>query len=871
MKKGLVCLFVIVLTLLSFTPYECCAAQEKNLELQDRAVFKEVLGNGLTLLIKESPQDNLVSIRVIVDAGPKTEDEYTASGISHLVEHMVFKGTALRKAGTIEKEVKSYGGFINGSVNQDTTEYHITVPPEYLDKAINLLKDMLMNASFERDEFAKEKEVILKEIRMNNDDPERALMKLLNENSYLVHPYKYPPIGYEDRFKAISRDDAVEYYNRMYVPNRMVMAIVGAVDPKDCITKVEKEFSNFRKPDYVARGIHRDEPPQMAKRSFEEERDISLSYIAMGFHSTSILNNDLFAMDVLSMILGRGDNSRLNKKLFKEAKLVHAVSCWNYTPGDPGLFVIRAILDKQNIDNAESAIIEELENIKRGRIDDKEIADAKQMVLSDFIFSRQTVDGESGDLASSQMLTGSHDFFIRYVKGVQAVTKDDIRRVSIRYLDPYNLTAIRLIPIEKKSVAPAKKNAVATLKNRAKKDTLPNGMRIIIRENKKIPVISITLAMSGGLGVENKNNNGISNLTARMLLNGTAIRKESEIKGSVESRGGNITAFSGLNGFGITVSILAPDLDQTLDLLKDIFTNSDFPQNELDREKSLMAALIKGEDDDIFAAGFNQIRELLYGDRQYGMRILGTPSSLEEITRQDIVNFYKTYCVPNNAVISVSGDVDMDAVMKKIKLSFVETSSKNLPEMPNTMKNLRTINARSAAMAKEESLLLLGFQTANILDPDRYAVDVLSSVMSGQSGRLFSVLRDKMSLAYTLGCVQQRGTYSGYLLFYVATTKDKLAKSKAALIEEMKKICSRPIDSAELELAKREITGENRIEMQTNEFCALRSALDELYGLGYDNIDNYEKEIVKVTTADVQKAADRYLDLDAYAELEIAP
>jgi len=166
---------------------------------------------------------------------------------------------------------------------------------------------------------------------------------------------------------------------------------------------------------------------------------------------------------------------------------------------------------------------------------------------------------------------------------------------------------------------------------------------------------------------------------------------------------------------------------------------------------------------------------------------------------------------------------------------------------------------------------LAGFETVDLKSPDRYALDVLGSILSGQSGRLFDTLRGKQSLAYTLGCVQRLGLDTGFLVLYVATTKDKIAQSKRALLNQIKDIKQRMVDDAELISAERELCTNYQLGTQTNMFFSSTTALDELYGRGYDNLYRYEGEINKVTKDDVKRVADKYLNLNAYAEVVVAP
>ena len=843
----------------------------KNIELPKEAVSKKILENGLTVLTKESQPKGLVTIDIKIKAGSSLEGEYLGSGISHLVEHMLFKGTKTRKPGDIEKEVKSYGGVINGSVSQDLTDYYLTVPSKYLKEALGILKDMMLNAVFDPSELENEKGVILKEIRMHDDEPQSRLLRLLNETAYLQHPYKYPPIGYEIRFKQLTRPDAVKDYNMMYVPNRMVIAIVGGIDKADVISEVENEFKDFRRPDYSDIGPLPTEPPQIEKRQLDEEGHATLGYLGMAFHSTSLLNEDLFAMDVLAMILGRGDNSRLNKELLKIKKVVYSVSCWNYTPRDPGVFIINAVLDKNNLDEAETLIMEEIKKLKDGAVGDEELEAARRMVLSDFIFSLQTIGEQAGELSSNYIMTGSYDFFRRYVGGIQAVSKNDVKSVAERYLSSDNLTIVRLLPQILKP-AESRPAAPSMPKEVIKKESLPNGLRLLVREDKKTPTVAITVAMLGGLMVEEPVDNGISHLTAEMLLKGTTKRDESKIAGAIEALGGAISAFSAFNSFGLNIELLSADAVTGAEMLRDVLGDSVFPAEELDKEKTLTLAMIKEEDDDMFQRGVNALRKEMFGDSPYGLRALGKEGTVKALKRDDLVNFYNTYVVPNNMVISVSGDVDAGSFMNILREAFKDLKTKKaLPVISAKRTKIESVKTKYLEMDKEQSLLLAGFETVDLKSPDRYALDVLGSILSGQSGRLFDTLRGKQSLAYTLGCVQRLGLDTGFLVLYVATTKDKIAQSKRALLNQIKDIKQRMVEDAELISAERELCTNYQLGTQTNMFFSSTTALDELYGRGYDNLYRYEGEINKVTKDDVKRVADKYLNLNAYAEVVVAP
>ena len=838
--------------------------------IADEAVYRKTLENGLIILAKESPPRDIVSINIMIKAGPSSEEEYTASGISHLVEHLLFKGTTLRKAGDIEKEIRSYGGIINGAVSHDTTTYDVTVPVKYYTQTLSVLKDMLANSVFDKMELEKERDVILKEIKLNEDDTEKKLTAKLFENAYMRHPYRYPPIGYEKILKSLTRDDVVKYYNSRYVPNNMVITVVGGINAKDAALGIENEFGRFREPSYRPVNRGEKEPPQTGKRVVEEEAPIALSYLALGFHSVGMLNKDLFALDVLSMILGRGNNSRLNKLLLKDNREVHSVSAWNYTPMDPGLFVITALLDKDNIPAAKKDILDEIEKVKSGDVSDSELENSKRMVIGDRILSHETIESQAEDLSEGETMTGNSNFYERYVEGVNKVSKYDIRRVASQYLNEDNLTEVSLVPRGSETL-PSVSVPRALMEEKFEKRTLANGLILLMSVDAKIPAVSITVAFSGGLITEDKGNNGISSLMAKMLLDGTKDRKEPEIVGAIENRGGRISSFSGFNSFGLDLTVLKEDALPALELIKDITTKSVFAQDELTKEKILSAAAIKDDDDDIFERATLALRKMLFKKHPYSMRDIGEEESIKAISRDDLISLYQSRCIPNNTVIAISGDIDKEKVFKKVEELFKDVQRRDMPRPVKSVPETGPPGSQTIKMDREEALLMLGFRTVAMNNPDRYPLNVLNGLLSGMSGRLFIALREKSGLAYTMGSVQKLGIDTGFILFYAATTMDKLDEAKKLLFNEIAAIRQGLITDDELAAAKKEMISSQKISMETNASNAFRAALDELYGLGYDNLYKFENETNKVTKYDIIRMANKYLNMDSCAEIVIQP
>jgi len=442
------------------------------------------------------------------------------------------------------------------------------------------------------------------------------------------------------------------------------------------------------------------------------------------------------------------------------------------------------------------------------------------------------------------------------------VTINDIREAAKIYLTRENLTIVKLMPNAPKET---KTEEESLPKNGliSKKAVLANGLRVIAIEDKKLPLTSIGAVCLGGVRFEDKEKNGISNLTANVLIKGTSSLDESKISGLIESLGGSLSAFSGNNSFGVTLRLLSKDLDTGLGLLHDIINNPSFDAKILDREKNLVLAEIKSQDEDIFQKGMNKFKKTLFKDLPYGLRPLGEEAPLNKLTREDLLSFYKSCKDTQNMTLAVVGDIDPDAVIKKCESLFsdIAPDGHRKPDLPNMIASEGPREYRDS-IDKEQSIVIIGFPGAQIDNKDRYALDVISSILSGSDGRLFSNLRSKLGISYAQGAISVPGLEPGYFATYIATTKDNIDTAKNGMIEEIGRIKNEYVSDEELESVKRALINIKRSNLQSISDIMLEVSLDELYGLGYDNYSIYEENINGITTEDIKTAANKYFDMN---------
>ncbi|MDD5424326.1 MAG: pitrilysin family protein [Candidatus Omnitrophica bacterium] len=834
-------------------------------------VSKATLDNGLTAIVKSSHKIPMVAVRLVVKTGSASEGKFAGSGISHFVEHMLFKGNANLPAGEIEKRIKSYGGYINAATSHDTTEVYLTVEAKHLEKALSLLSDLAFNPAFNEAEFQKEKDVILNEIRMGRDDPSREASMLLWGTAYSSHPYKYPVIGYEDLFRQIRRNDLEEYHSGEYVPNNCVLSVVGDLDAEASLKYIRETLGKIpRKTDPPA--VKAAEPLQMSTRSAEvRKQGLKLSRVIIAFHTTSLADKDLYPLDLLAAALGQGESSRLYVSIVKEKKLAYSVSAFNYTPCDPGLFIVSMVLEEKNAGRAVEAVLSEISKTKRGLLRGSELSKVKRSVISGYIFGKESIEAQADDFVSGYATTGDYNYSQRYINGLGRVSARDVVKAARVYLNEDNMTVVKLLPELPPEAAKECPPADAVKRIDIRSHALRNGATLLVSEDRSLPVVSICVAFKGGVRAEDEGNNGITKLMSVMMLKGTRMRSADRIAEETESRGIELSDFSGKNSFGISAKCLKGDLKYTLSLVRDILANPRFPEKELAIAKELQLAAIKAQEDDIFASASKELIRTIYRSHPYGMPDLGTPASVSAVTRRDLSEFYRYYAVPENMVVSVFGDVDA-SMLKRLISVFGGLPKERFRGISVTYEQ-EQLAARSSVknMPKEQSVLMLGYPGVDVKDDDKYLLDVINSILSREGGRLYRDIRGKLGLSYMLGSFSVFGIDPGYNAFYVATTAKNMNEAKNIILGNLKSLKSEGPTQEEMELAKRDLIGAYYRGLEVNSGIAFKVCLDELYGLGSDELFRYPEMINAVTANDIMGAVKRHFPESKMNEVMVTP
>ncbi|MBN1901791.1 insulinase family protein [Candidatus Sumerlaeota bacterium] len=395
-----------------------------------------VLKNKMPVLIMEEPDSRVVTLDVWVNTGSVNESP-GINGVSHFLEHMLFKGTKTRGVGEIDAEIEALGGIWNAGTSLEFTHYYLTLAAPFVEKGVDTLSDVIANAALDPVEMEKERQVILEEYHRQQDDPSHFLFTEAMRLSFEKSPYKRPVLGVPKTIDSISRENLFQYYESRYAPENMVLVIAGAVKAVDILPRLEENFGALERP-FDPNGFTTD---TVTLRRFgvrrEFKKPVQESYILFTFPAPDLSHPDeVYAADLLSYILGEGRSSRLCHNVKEDKKLVSMIASEYPTHRKDGVFSIFATFDYSRKDDLIQAISEELEQIRDKKVKTPELEKAKRMITNQLLFSQETSNGRTSEMGFYYTLTGDTRFAESYIDNIRKVAPGKIRDIALKYIDP---------------------------------------------------------------------------------------------------------------------------------------------------------------------------------------------------------------------------------------------------------------------------------------------------------------------------------------------------------------------------------------------------------------------------------------------------
>jgi zinc protease len=485
-----------------------------------------------------------------------------------------------------------------------------------------------------------------------------------------------------------------------------------------------------------------------------------------------------------------------------------------------------------------------------------EIEKARRMTLGDQFGCLTTMRGQASDLGSNWMTARNLDFTREYVGAISRVTTEQVQRVAQSYLVDQALSVTSLNPPE--SLAATTGPSVIRRRAEIQKFVLENGLTLLVKEDRRVPLVAFQATLRGGLLSESGSNNGVSQLMSRTLVKGTGRRDAAGISQVLEEAGGSIGASSAGSSFALAAEVLRPDLDLGLDVFSDVLLGATFPAEEVELERDAQIAAIKGEEDQLVTVAFKELRKQLFGTHPFAMMANGSEESVAELDRDEVVNFYREHVVSGNAVVAVFGDVDVDEIRGKTEAALAGMASGGRRESPEVGGGLTESISTDVDSEKRQAVLAVAYPSCDLMSEDRLPLDLIDEACSDMASRLFIRIREELGLAYYVGSTQILGMAPGAFGFYLGTSPEQLEKAQGELLGEIDHLGREGLDEDELERAKKTWIGKQIIQNQSSGALARMASIDELYGLGYRHHEEVVDQVRGITRAQILDVAQRY-------------
>ncbi|MDD4269337.1 MAG: pitrilysin family protein [Thermoguttaceae bacterium] len=845
-------------------PTETAAIAYESIRQLPKSTTLATLSNGLVVIVAENHLAPVATVRCYVkNTGSAFEGRHLGAGISHVLEHVVAGGTTTRRSEEeIQQIIARFGGATNAFTSSSMTAYYIDCPAKDVNTAIELVADSMQRTAFEPGEFERELKVVRRELADGEADRRRVQSKLLHQTIYPGHPAEHPVIGYLDVLQATTNEEIIEFYRQRYIPNNQVFVVVGDVQTKQVLAQVARQWSGTgrRAETFVPMP---EAPEQLGPREAIREMDGATYDLALAWPTVELSHPDLYALDVAAYILAEGDSSRLVRRLQYDEQLVLGIQSASYTPSFVrGWFGIFAAATADRWERAAERIAAEVYRLGDELVGEAELEKAKKQKAAELVFGQQTVQMTADSLGHGYIATGDPLFDAYYVERIQLVTADQVRQVARKYLRPERLNRVIIAPPEgaPKSAQAARDQAAGEIRAAQ----LPNGLRVLVKRVSHLPMVNIQAYTLGGSLADTPTTAGRSALVAAMLDKGAAGRSAQEIAETFDSVGGSIRFSAGRSTIHGSATVLAADFDRAAAVFADCFTRPTFPDDELQKVKTLALGAIARRSDNPQQEILEFFYDQLPAASPYHIVQGGKRETVEPITAEDLRAYHRQYFVAENALVTVFGDIEPEAALETIARNFGRLPS-DPGFKPIGFDRDNAIPAtvdRHLRTGKQTGMIVLGYPGPGVRDRQDYAAMVLlDAITSGYSypgGWLHNELRGA-GLVYYVHALQITGPAPGYFVVISQVAPEKTADVVGRIRKNLQRARQGEISDDEFDTARQMVISLHAQENTTIAAQAQQAALDELYGLGYDYDKTFDDRIRAVTKEQVIAAANKYL------------
>ena len=850
------------------------------------SVVRRTLPNGLRVLVRRDTTAPVTAIVTYVSAGYFDETDDVV-GIAHVLEHMYFKGTPTRGVGEIARQTKAVGGYLNAATIYDHTLYYAVVPSSGFRSALEIQADAFRNSLIDADELSRELEVIIEEAKRKADNPGAVAVETLHEILYDRHRIRRWRIGREDELRRLTRDDVVRFYRNFYQPSNTVLVVVGDIEVERAFDEIARLYGDI--PSAEPRwspGPSEEVDPGFRYR--ELSGDIAQTQLAIGWRTPGTMHADAAPLDMLAVVLAAGRASRLYRAV-RERKLVSSIIAYNYTPRDIGVFVVHGEAPPDRAASALEATWDQLRRIRKESIGVIELARARRITESRWLRRLEDMEGQANYLAEWEAL-GNWELGERYYERMMTTTGEELADLAKRYLRDDQASLLTYRPRHGSAIA-TDTHALRARLDKAKAEPLavspPLELQtpalhtghvtrerseagvLVYRLDSGVPVLvkrraggaSLTYAgvfALGGPSREDLEIAGRTLLMARTAVKGTASRNAVQIAEAGEMLGGSVGAAVGSESVGWSISVPTTHAAAALELLADVAQQPSFDPEALETERAVALADLATLRDDMYRYPMRLAMMTAFAGHPYGVPSLGSQESLRGHDADDLRRWHRERVLSASTVIGFVSDADPDDLAELAARHFEhlchgEPATVPLAEWPAA--SMETSEQRD----KAQTAMVLAWPAPLRSDNSRFDLAMLAGVASGLGGRFFEELRDKQSLCYTVHATASERRAAGTFHTYIATSPEKEAAARQALLHEIEKLRSAPVTAEELERAKTYAIGVHQIRQQSGG-AVLGEIVDAWMFGTLRELDEFPSRVRAVTAAAIRDTARTYLD-----------
>lgn len=863
-------------------------------------VQKTVLDNGLTVLTKELHTAPVVSVQVWYRVGSRNECS-GLNGISHLLEHLMFKGTRDRPI-QFGRLFSALGSQFNAFTSYDQTAYYGTVERDKLKALLLLEADRMTNALINPEQLSSEKRVVISELQGYENDPSYRLERAVRQVAFPQAAYGLPVGGLETDVAGFTVEQVRDYYQHFYSPNNATLVIVGDFDTEPTLQAVKAAFGSIPQsqtadspaPLEPQAAIAPSHPtPQKMPIVLREPGSAALLHAVYSLPNVS--HPDVPALHVLDFILTGGRSSRLYQALV-ESGLASDISGYAANMIGAGWYDLSVTAASgQKLTKIDQVVQRSLANLRDRPVSAAELQRAKTQLRAALVLRNREVTSQAMQLADDQSSTGDFRYSDRLLAAIAQVSATDVQRVAQTYLKPEQRTVGFFEPTQLQAGTTKTGSSTQTSENFSPGEpvspaeveqylpaidssttpaalhlpeqfTLPNGLTILLLPDSSTPTVTLSGHLKAGTEFDPNDRAGLADLTAENLMNGTKTKTALALAESLENRGADLTFEANREGVLIDGAGLAQDLPLLVQTLADVLQNATFPARDV--ELSRQRALTDLEEllDDPRALGRRVFQQAIYPET-HPFHSFSTAESLRQITRADLVQFYHTHYRPDATVLTLVGDFDPAEVRSLLTQAFGNWSAPEpAPSLSFPQVSLPTTTRRLQAKlpGKAQSVTYLGYQGIDRQDPRYYAALVLNEILGGDtlSSRLGVEIRDRQGLTYGIYSYFQAGSEPGPFLISMQHSPEDTEQAIASTVALLQQMRSQGVTAAEVAAAKQSLASGYPVELADPDSLADQILMNAVYGLKRAELREFADKVQAVTVEQVNQAIQELLHPD---------